>query len=101
LVNYSKKREKFEVNRIQTAANRKKGIDMESLSIDQIVHLSASIGKKINQILGDAQKQVQAILDVYGSTLILEYKLLPKESPKKEEIAEAPVNTEESEIKEP
>lgn len=94
MVSYNKKKSKG--SRLHSVDQRGRLVDINSLSPEQIVCLSDTIGKTVNSILSDAQKRVQDILDVYGMQLKLQYSLTPKDDKINIETDETPANTEES-----
>jgi len=91
LVDYNKKKAKG--SRLHSISQRSNTVNINNLSPDQLVSLSASIGKSVNAILVEAEKKAQAILDVYGMKLKLQYSLEQKESLESPKIDETTVNT--------
>lgn len=67
---------------------RPRAIDVNNLTPQQIVQLSGSIAKVTKEIVDDAKKKIQDMLDVYGMKVTIQYNITPKEELLKTEEAQ-------------
>lgn len=61
--------------------SRQRKVDINALDVDQLMVLSAAIGREVAKIMAEAKAKAQAVLDVYGMQLVLKYGIESKESP--------------------
>lgn len=65
-------------NRKPMLQSRTRKVDLNALDVDQLMVISATIGKETAKIMKEAQAKIQAMLDVYDMQLVLKYNVVPK-----------------------
>lgn len=48
------------------SAERKRSIDVNNLTIEQVDNLSSQIGEKVKQITDEAANKINSLLSIYG-----------------------------------
>ena len=81
------------MSRLHTIQQRYKKIDINQLNPDQIVALSASVGKEVASIMKEAKDKIESFLGVYGLQLNLQYSVGPKEDKNKVDAQETTEKT--------